>query len=104
MKKAIVLCCMVVFTGCESEQGGAEDVLQLVQVNKLEAQVRRLEANVETQATEIERLRKERISQDVSHLQQTKELQDQITELQATIDAQKTEIERLSKAGRDDAH
>ena len=37
---------------------GTDDVLQLVQINKLEAKIRRLEATVESQKAEIQRLTK----------------------------------------------
>jgi len=98
MKKAIILCCMVVFAGCESNQRGNQDVLQLVQVNKLNTKTRQLEATVEAQKTEIEQMRTERTNQDASHSQQTTELKTQISQLQATIEAQKIEIEQLKTA------
>jgi outer membrane murein-binding lipoprotein Lpp len=67
MKKAIILCCMVVFAGCESDQGGTQDVMQLVQVNKLETQVRQLESTVEAQKIEIEQLKTARQETDAGH-------------------------------------
>ncbi len=63
MKRAIILCCLVAFAGCGSDQGGPDNVLHLVQVSKLETQVRQLEATVEAQNVEIERLRQERTNQ-----------------------------------------
>jgi predicted RNase H-like nuclease (RuvC/YqgF family) len=99
MKKAIILCCMVVFTGCGgSNQRDNQDVLQLVQVNKLETKNRQLEATVEAQKAEIEQLRAERTNQEASHSQLTTELKSQISQLQATVEAQKVEIEQLKKA------
>ncbi|MBL7188670.1 MAG: hypothetical protein ISS70_20285 [Phycisphaerae bacterium] len=99
MKKAIILCCMVVFTGCGgSNQRGNQDVLQLVQVNKLETKCRQLEATVEAQKAEIEQLRTDRTNQEASHSQLTTGLESRISELHATIEAQKIEIEKLKTA------
>ncbi|MEA3226810.1 MAG: hypothetical protein U9Q07_12745 [Planctomycetota bacterium] len=67
MKKAIILCCMFFFTGCESDQGGSQDVLQLVQVNKLETRIRQLEATVEAQKIEIEQLETAKQKIDTGH-------------------------------------
>ena len=74
MKKAIVLCSMVIFSGCESDQAGTQDVLQLVQTEKLKTQIRQLQATVEAKKVETERLTAENTNQEALHLEQTAEL------------------------------
>lgn len=94
MKKAIILCCMVLCIGCESDQGSTQSVMQIVQTEKLKTQIRQLKTTIETQESEIKQLRTKNADQEALHLEQTAKLNAQIRQLQATIDEQKIEIEQ----------
>lgn len=97
MKKAIILCCMVLCIGCESDQGSTQSVMQIVQTEKLKTQIRQLETTVEAQEAEIKQLKTKNINQEALHLEQTAKLDAQIRQLQATIEEQKIEIEQTKK-------
>jgi len=67
MKKAIILCCMVLCIGCESKQGSTQGVMQIVQTEKLKTQIRQLKATIEAQEAEIKQLKTESTNQEALH-------------------------------------
>jgi len=95
MKKAIILFCIIMCFGCESDQGSSQSVLQIVQTEELKSEIRQLTTTVEAKEAEIEQLKTENANQEILHKEQTTELESQISQLQATIEQQKAEYEKL---------
>jgi multidrug resistance efflux pump len=87
MKKAIILCFIVLCIGCESDKGSTQSVMQIVQTEKLKTQIRQLNATIEAQEAEIKQLRTKNADQEALH--------SEINRLQATVEAQQAETERL---------
>ena len=94
MKKAIILCFVVLCIGCESDQGSTQSVMQIVQTEKLKSQIRKLETTIEAQESEIEQLRTKNADQEALHSEQTTKFKSQISQLQATVEELKVETEQ----------
>ena len=96
MKKTIILFCIILCLGCESNQGNSQSVLQIVQTEKLKTQIDQLTATVEAQQAEIKQIKTESADKEALYKEQVAELESQISRLQANIEQQKAEIEQLT--------